>query len=466
MTTLAEMRGKRRGMQEELEGHQAKIRSSQASQGTLERVENLHTGIERLDEQIADAEARRSSLLDRSSDPRHREETSTESPHTSVPDEGPSTFVGRGIAEARSAALRAIDARSDVLAARDGDRLEALIRRDASGAEAGYLAAISDPAYQSAFRKKLFAGGPGAVLNPAEGAALQRVGEADQYRSLLAGEGSTGGFAIPIALDPTIILTNAGVKNPLRELATVSTVTATEWRGVSSAGVEAHFRKEGAESEDDAPTLAQPTIKPERADAFIPYSIEAGMDWGGQEAELIRLFAEAKAELEAQKYTLGSGEDEPAGIVTGASKKVKTTGEAAFAVGDVYALKNAVPPGYQDTSTWLSSGTIGDVIYRFVGEGDASEPRLMNEDRDAILGKRYREVSHMETSTASGKKILICGDIARGFRIVDRVGMTVEVVPHLMGENGRPTGMRGLFCFWRTGSKVVNAEALRLLESK
>jgi hypothetical protein len=43
--------------------------------------------------------------------------------------------------------------------------------------------------------------------------------------------------------------------------------------------------------------------------------------------------------------------------------------------------------------------------------------------------------------------------------------MTAEIVDHLMGATRRPTGERGLFCYWRTGSKTVVPEALRYLET-
>ena len=57
---------------------------------------------------------------------------------------------------------------------------------------------------------------------------------------------------------------------------------------------------------------------------------------------------------------------------------------------------------------------------------------------------------------------LVYGDFSN-FVIVDRIGTTVELVPHLMGSNRRPTGERGLYMHRRVGSDVVNANAFRLL---
>lgn len=42
------------------------------------------------------------------------------------------------------------------------------------------------------------------------------------------------------------------------------------------------------------------------------------------------------------------------------------------------------------------------------------------------------------------------------YRIVDRVGFTVEMIPNLFGATGRPTGSRGLLAWWRTGADSVN----------
>jgi HK97 family phage major capsid protein len=63
---------------------------------------------------------------------------------------------------------------------------------------------------------------------------------------------------------------------------------------------------------------------------------------------------------------------------------------------------------------------------------------------------------------ATGVKFLLYGDFSR-FVIVDRVGLSVDVIPHLFGTNHRPTGQRGLYAFWRNGSKVVDANAFQAL---
>ncbi|MFM7270174.1 MAG: hypothetical protein ACKO2C_00875 [Actinomycetes bacterium] len=55
--------------------------------------------------------------------------------------------------------------------------------------------------------------------------------------------------------------------------------------------------------------------------------------------------------------------------------------------------------------------------------------------------------------------ILVVGDWSN-YVIFDRIGSTrVELVPHLLGTNGRPTGQRGVYAYFRTGSDVASTGA-------
>jgi HK97 family phage major capsid protein len=96
-----------------------------------------------------------------------------------------------------------------------------------------------------------------------------------------------------------------------------------------------------------------------------------------------------------------------------------------------------------------------------VAEASTAEPKFIPETRDQILGKPWQEVSHM-TTTVAGTTVAY-GDIGSAYRIVDRVGMQVELIPHLFGSNRRPTGERGLYGYARVGGRVQNADAVRRL---
>ena len=58
----------------------------------------------------------------------------------------------------------------------------------------------------------------------------------------------------------------------------------------------------------------------------------------------------------------------------------------------------------------------------------------------------------MATGATTGTKILLGRDFRTGYKIVDRLGMQAELVPHMLGSNRLPLGVRGLYCYWRTGA--------------
>ena len=365
-------------------------------------------------------------------------------------------------AEGREAGLRAIDSLRGDLSAQAGDRLDDLVRRDRRGVDSRYLAAVSDPAYNSAFGKKLLdPSGARDAFTDEEVRAVRMVRESVSERAMTVGTGSEGGFAVPATLDPTVIPTSDGRTNPIRALATTVTIATDTWQGVSSEGVVASWDPEATEVSDDSPTLAQPEITPKKLAMFVPFSVELGADWPTLQAELTKLFADAKDELEAEAFIGGTAAAQPQGLLVGGTIGV-TGGTAGTAIPqNLYSLQQDLPPRYQPVAGFLSSNTFMNRAFRSVPEASTSEPKFIPEDRTAILGKPWYEVSHMATAVAG--TVCAYGDVASAYRVVDRVGLSVELIPHLFGSNRRPTGQRGLWAYSRVGGGVVNPNAVRRL---
>ena len=112
------------------------------------------------------------------------------------------------------------------------------------------------------------------------------------------GTGSAGQYALPLTIDPSIILTGSGALNPVRSVANVETIGSYQWRGVSSDGITAAYSAEAAESGDNSPTLVQPVLTPQRGSAFVPFSAEVSQDWDGIQEELVRLIMDARDVLD------------------------------------------------------------------------------------------------------------------------------------------------------------------------
>ncbi|MDQ3481696.1 MAG: phage major capsid protein [Actinomycetota bacterium] len=319
---------------------------------------------------------------------------------------------------------------------------------DERGTIARRVLTTGSPTYQRAFQKRLF----GQSLTNEEARALSLTG-------------SSGGMAVPFDLDPTIIPTSNGVVNPIRQLARIVQTTVDTWRGVSSGAITATYEAEATETTDNSPVLTQPEISTERAQAFIPFSIEIGMDWPGLRAEMGVLLQDAKDQLEASKFLAGTGTNEPFGVLTGTTNTVNAaTGADAFTYANLTALAASLPPRYRPRAAFLGNLAILNRIRDFstAGGGAVWEPSTQEANPDRLLGKPVYEASMMPTTAGTGEKFMLYGDFSR-YVIVDRIGLEIELIPHLFGLNRRPTGQRGLYAFWRNGAKVVDANAFRAL---
>lgn len=368
--------------------------------------------------------------------------------------------------ELRGRALTALE-KVEGLADEHRARATELLERNDSpgGALAKRILATGSPLYRSAAQKLM--GGAAHFLTDEERAVVMRA------QSLTNSE---GGYAVPFTLDPTIIMTNDGAANPFRDLARVESIVTDSWNGVSSAGVSGGYAAEGSEVGDDAATLGQPSVSPERWDVFVEFTFEIGQDWRTIERDIRMMVDEKRDEFDTVAFTTGSGTNEPKGVITaldGTASEIAPTTAETFADDDLYKLEAALPPKYRRTAqqaAWMMAlGTINTVRQFDTSGGAALIARIDAGQPERLLGYRLRENSAMKSATAMNPAatadnfLAVLGDW-RNFLIVDRVGMNFELVPHLFATaNNRPNGKRGFLAWGRTGSDVVNINGFRVL---
>ena len=366
-------------------------------------------------------------------------------------------------AEMRSRALAAIDAVRG-LSDEGKEQAERVLEAvDTDGRLARHIAATGSPEYRSAFIKG--AAGEQGLWTESE----RRAVEVARAASLT---GNAGGYAVPFTLDPTIIDTGAGSSSPMRQIATIKQTLTNSWNGVTSSGVTARWAAEASEAGDNAPTLAQAPIDVHQADVFVPFSIQIGQDWSGVEGEVRSMIADAKDNLENTGFLLGSGSGQPYGLITDLvadSKTVAPTTGEAFAKEDVYKVENAVPQRYLANASWLANRAWYNAIRNFdTAGGSALWERIGAALPPQLLGYSAYVATPMDNvlpdaGATANNYAMVLGDIREAYYIVDRVGLTVEFIPHLFGSSGRPTGQRGFYAYWRVGGKTVNADAARVL---
>jgi HK97 family phage major capsid protein len=273
---------------------------------------------------------------------------------------------------------------------------------------------------------------------------------------------ANGGALIPTFLDPTVILTNAGSANSIRQISRVVNVMSNTWNGVTSAGISLAWTTEGGDSADIAPVFQQPSITCYKAAGTVPVTIEAFEDIDGLGVEVARELADARARFEGTTFVSGSGSSQPFGVVTalyGETSRWDTHGtNSAFTATDLLDAQNALGARYQDNASWVGSLSY---LNRVRAMGDTNyfgrSVTLDGAVSDSILGRPAYQASEMSTALSTvTNPAFVYGDFS-GYVIADRIGMGVEFIPNLFSTgNGLPNGKRGWYVHYRQGADVVN----------
>lgn len=379
--------------------------------------------------------------------------------------------------EARDQAMVRLEDRDVTRNLRDAarDRVAELIDTQTDECDGSWVArrliTTETAEYRSAFRKAMTSTAP--AFTSEEARAVERA--------MSIGTDAAGGYGVPVTIDPTIVLTAQGSLNPMRRIARVIPITNDVWKGVSSTGVSWSYDAEAAAVSDDSPTLAQPSVTAHMARGFIPFSIEVGGgagagsgDYPGFAAEMSRLLGEGYDELQASVHATGTGSDQPFGILTAldanTNVEVTPTTDGAFGAVDINKVWGALPDRYKANATWVMNHDVGNEVSSFSSSGTGSffTVDLSQGNAPQLKGRPVEFATNFPdfTGTTAAANILVVGDF-RNYVIVDRLGMNVELVPHLFDvTDNRPTGQRGWFAYARSGADSINDLGFRLLQNQ
>ncbi len=319
-----------------------------------------------------------------------------------------------------------------------------------------HIVQTSSPAYVRAFEDYM--------ANP-------EMGVPAELRAAMSLTAANGGVMVPQFLDPTIVLTNTGAENDVRNYARIESITVDQWDGVTSAGVTAEWLGEGTEAADATPTFVGPTITAHKEAAYLFASYEVLADSGFDQVGA--LVMDAFDRLEETACATGTGSSQPYGLVTRLSGTGPSlagssgaAGAADLVVADIYALDENLGPRWRKNATFLAHRSIyndvrqlntnaaGSTFWVDLGGGIPAE----------LIGYKTALNNAMDSTVVSGSNddVLLLGDLKQ-YVIVDRVGTSIMYNPLVIGSNQRPTGQAGWFAFKRTGADVLTSNAFKLL---
>lgn len=291
---------------------------------------------------------------------------------------------------------------------------------------------------------------------------------AEEQRAMALSPTSAGGFAVPFQLDPTVILTNDGSTSPLRQIARVEQITSKTWQGITSSGVTVSRSGEAIEAGDNDFEIGQPEVSPTRVIANVEFSVEIDQDWPQLRSEIARLLADAKDREEDVSFVTGDGQGTtPSGVATTLdnASEVAMASAGTLTAADLYDLEAELPVRYRGRAQFLANKSTYNKVRGLSTGHDGGElwVRLASGQPSELLGYPAREASAMDSIGDADGRVLLFGDFSQ-FLIVDRLGMQVELQPHVLGSgNRRWTGQRAIVAIWRNNSKILNHNAFRVM---
>ncbi len=333
--------------------------------------------------------------------------------------------------------------------------------------------ATASPLYRRAFNKLVLH----QPLSPEE----------QRGTALAVGVDGTGGFAIPVIFDLSVIAigVHTGAINPYRRVCRVVPIVGTDtWNALTATVVTATRTTEAAAAIEQGPTFAQPQYIVKRIQAQISYSLEVAQDRTDIASEMAVLIGEAKDNEEELSFATGAGAGSasigvgPVTATAGAYTEKLTATSVTLAAADLDATEAALPVRHRFNAQWFlnrssiraiqSLETIGGKIFGAYGAG---YPAVGNPNAEAtgntglrILGYPVNESPSLPTAKTA---LITIGTLLNpnSYVIVDRIGMNIQIIPFLFGgaQGNLVTGQQALYAMWRNTAAPLNVDGGRTL---
>lgn len=274
---------------------------------------------------------------------------------------------------------------------------------------------------------------------------------------------SGGGYLAPTQFGNEIIK-NLVLFSPVRQYARVTNIGAAEFKTPKRTGtMSAAWVAEKAARSETQPTYGEVTLTPYEMACYVDVSNQLLEDNQYNLVNELSLdIAEEFGRLEGSAFINGDGSGKPSGILTDTDIPQVAGGAAAALNADgLIDLFHDLPSFYAANGAWgMNRSTIGAVRKLKDGNGRYLWTDPVSEGNPpSILGRPVVEMPDMPDVAANALSVMF-GDLAQGYRIVDRVSLSVMRDPYTIAT----TGQTRFHARRRVGGAVVKPEAIRLMK--
>jgi len=282
-------------------------------------------------------------------------------------------------------------------------------------------------------------------------------------------EDTTGQILVPEDLQAEIMRTLPKL-TIMRNLATVRQTNRDRLRYRSLTEVSVGWGKleTGTSITESSPTPSEAYQYVEDLYGLVKIGEDELMDSDQNlEAILADSFARAIAEAEDTAFIAGAGHSsgEPDGILNGTTVSRVTAGQAAeITIDDILDLIYTVPAQYRKNGVLIVNSKTELALRKLKDKNDQYlwQPSVQAGTPATFAGFPVYNQDDIPEIPAGGTSadVAIFGDIKAGYRIIDRLGITIQRLNELYAESG----LIGIKLQYRVGGSVIRPDALRILE--
>ncbi|MBX5149566.1 phage major capsid protein [Rhizobium lentis] len=285
---------------------------------------------------------------------------------------------------------------------------------------------------------------------------------AEELRTLTVSSDPQGGYLAPAEMSSEFIRDLVQV-SPLRSVASVrETGSPSVMYPKRTAITNARWKGETQSQEASEPGFGQAEIVVKEINTYVDISNQLLADSAGQAESEVRLaLADDFGQKEGKAFVLGNGQLEPEGIMANADIGFIGNADAVNLTADgLVRLMYALPAVYRNAGTWaMNSATLGIIrLMKNVQGQFIWQPSLAAGQPETILGRPVLDVPDMPDVSADAFPVLF-GDFS-GYRIVDRVGLSILVNPYVLATQG----VTRIHATRRVGGGVLQAAKFKKLK--
>lgn len=305
-----------------------------------------------------------------------------------------------------------------------------------------------------------------AEIQKAFGGWIRKGTQPEALKELATDDQSKGGYLVPDGFRASLIEKLVAI-SPIRANASVQTISVgDEWVAPTEEGEFAAKRAGERSSRPATDTVTFGQLRIPLHELYArPEVTQKLLDDSGFNVEdyISRSIARRVAKRQNKDYIVGTGMNEPEGILTSAkTKKVETATAATLVADDVLNLIYEVEDEFAQGSQLYANRKIVLALRKLKDDQKQYlwQPSLANGEPGTFAGVPVVRTPDMDATVEAGNNVLMYGNLGLGYQIVDK-----STVPMLRNPYTNPPFV-SFYTTWRDGGKVIRGDALARLEVK